>query len=163
MSCNKKAIYPGTFDPITNGHISIIKRAKKIFNYIILAIFKNSKKNTLFKLNKRIRLAKEATKNITNIKVIGFNTLTTKFAKKRKIKIIIRGIRSIIDFENELHHFNINYQIEPTLEYVYFISKPKYNFISSSCIKEMAEYDGNIKKFLPLPSYNALKKKFIRK
>lgn len=159
-----KIIYPGTFDPITNGHIDIIKRASKIFNKIILAISCNINKHPIFSLNERIFLAKEVTSNINSvIEVTSFDGLIVDFAKKKKVQIIIRGLRDIFDFNYELKLAYMNKCISPKIESIFFLSSSKNFFISSSLIKDIFKHQGNIKNFIPNIVYKALLKKFQNK
>lgn len=157
----KKAIYPGTFDPITNGHIDIIKRALNIFDHIILAISNNSSnKKTLFKANERVNLAKRVFHQTKNIEVFIFDGLMVNFAKKYKVNAIIRGLRNISDFNYELKLAYMNRHINPNLESVFFIPSAESSFISSSLIKDIARYKGEFKDFLPLIIYRAMLKKY---
>lgn len=145
----KKAIYPGTFDPITYGHLDILERAASIFERIILGIANNSYKHTMFTLNERILFAKEQTKHLTNVKVTGFCNLTVSFAQKHKANILIRGIRSISDFEYECQLVNMNNQLMSNLETIFLLSSHKLSFVSCSLIKDVARYGGDISSFLP--------------
>ncbi|CAL4325947.1 Phosphopantetheine adenylyltransferase [Buchnera aphidicola (Protaphis terricola)] len=147
----KTAIYPGTFDPITYGHLDIINRATKIFDNIIIAISANNlNKKNIFSLKERIKLTKLATKNFKNIKkIIGFNDLLANLAKKENTNILIRGIRTIFDFDYEIKLASINKEIYPELDSIFLLSSKKVSFISSSFIKEIAKYKGNITPYLP--------------
>ncbi|BGI50914.1 MAG: pantetheine-phosphate adenylyltransferase [Arsenophonus endosymbiont of Ceratovacuna japonica] len=145
-----KAIYPGTFDPITYGHIDIIERTALMFEKIILAIFDNSlHKNTMFTISERISFAKEQIKHLTNVEVMGFCGLTVNFAKKHNINILIRGIRFISDFEYEYKLANMNNNLMASLETIFLLSSPKLSFISSSLIKDIVYYGGDVSSFLP--------------
>ncbi|QIE02248.1 pantetheine-phosphate adenylyltransferase [Buchnera aphidicola] len=161
---NKTAIYPGTFDPITYGHLDIIIRATKIFDNIIIAISKNKEKKPIFNLKERIQLTKKATLHIKNIKkVLGFNDLLANLAKIEKSNILIRGVRTIFDFDYEIKLAEINKQIYPELDSIFLLSSKEVSFISSSFVKEIAKYNGNVKPYLPKEVYTALLKKLHKK
>lgn len=156
----KKAIYPGTFDPITNGHIDILTRALKIFDYIVLAIPNKSTKKPLFNVNERVKLLKKVTYKIKNVEVFSFDGLMINFAKKYKISAIVRGLRNISDFSYELKLAYMNRHISPQLESVFFIPSAKISFISSSLIKDIARCKGDFQDFIPSIIYQAMIKKY---
>lgn len=151
-----KAIYAGTFDPITLGHLDIITRASKIFHHIIIAIYYNNTKNPLFSLDMRINLARKVTSHLLNVEVLGFNKLITDLAVTKKVNILIRGLRNILDFEHELHMMKINKYLSPNLENVFLMSSEKFSFISSSSVKKIAIHGGDVKNMLPELVYQAL-------
>ena len=154
-----RAIYPGTFDPITNGHIDIIQRAVSIFGEILVSVVKVSSKDALFSFNERTRLVKEATAKIKGVKVEGFDGLIVDFANKKKAKIIVRGLRMISDFEYEFQMALTNRNLAPEVETIFLMPHPEYSFISSRLIKEAACLGANLKKFLPPVVVKALKNK----
>lgn len=156
-----KAIYPGTFDPITYGHINIVERTSMIFEEVVLAISNNSYKKTIFNLEERILFAKKYTKHLLNVKVKGFDGLTVDFVKKNKSNILIRVIRSILDFEYELQIAHINKKLNPNLETIFLIPDLNLSFISSSSIKKIAQCKGNISYFLPRKIAEKLYKKIF--
>ncbi|MDP2924318.1 MAG: pantetheine-phosphate adenylyltransferase [Candidatus Omnitrophota bacterium] len=155
----EQAIYPGTFDPITNGHIDIIKRASSIFKNIIVAVVKNPSKDTFFSYEERIRMVKEAVRRIKGVKVEGFDGLVVDFAKKRKAKVIIRGLRMISDFEYEFQMALTNRSLASDVETLFLMPHPYYSYISSRLIKEAASLGADLKHFLPLSVLKALRSK----
>ena len=155
----KKAIYPGTFDPITNGHIDIIKRAVSIFDEVLVSVVKSPSKNTFFSYQERIALVKEVAKDIKGAKVQGFDGLVVDFARKRGAKVIVRGLRMISDFEYEFQMALTNRNLAPEVETIFLMPHPEYSFISSRLIKEAATLGANLKKFLPAGVSKALKRK----
>ncbi|UDG80720.1 Phosphopantetheine adenylyltransferase [Candidatus Hartigia pinicola] len=154
-----KAIYPGTFDPITLGHIDIVSRAAAIFDHVLLAITDNQCKSPMFIINERIQLAQTVTKHLENVKVVGFSELIANFAQKNGVNILIRGIRSVLDFEYESQFAEVNRYFVPDLETVFLLPSQGLSFISSSLIKDIALYDGNTSSFLPQIVSEAMLKK----
>jgi len=134
----KLAIYPGTFDPITFGHIDIIKRASLVFDKITIAVVEISSKSTLLSYQERVFLVKQATKGIKRVKVEGFKGLMVSFAKKKKANVIIRGLRMISDFEYEFQMALTNRKIEKNIETLFLMPHPDYSFLSSRLVKEVA-------------------------
>ncbi len=145
----KKAVYPGTFDPITNGHMDIIKRAKNIFEEVVIAVAKSEGKNPCFSLEKRIQMTKEATKEIKGVSVLGFDTLLVDFAKKNNIYVIIRGLRAVSDFEYELQMGYANSSLWNELETIYLMPHLKNAFISSSIVRSIIKHNGKIDHLVP--------------
>lgn len=143
------AIYPGTFDPVTNGHIDIISRAIKLFDHLIVGVALSAKKNPLFSLEDRIYFIKNATKKFSNIDVVSFDMLLTDFAKSKKASIVIRGLRAVSDFEFELQMGLINRNLNQDLETIFLIPSQEYSFLSSSFVKEIARHGGDISKMVP--------------
>tara|TARA_Y100000590_G_scaffold123106_1_gene140981 strand:- start:4465 stop:4959 length:495 start_codon:yes stop_codon:yes gene_type:complete len=161
----KTAIYPGTFDPITYGHIDVIQKSLKIFDKIVVAISDSNQKNQLFSTDERIEIVNKALfydlkmkKN--RIKIISFNSLTTKLCKKFKSNIILRGLRAVSDFEYEFQLAGMNRKLDNNIETIFLMSDVKNQIISSRLIKEVAELKGDIKKFTTKSTIKSLKKKY---
>lgn len=154
-----RAIYPGTFDPITNGHIDIIQRAASIFDQVLVSVVKLSSKDALFTFNQRLKLVEEVTAKIKGVKVEGFGGLVVDFANKKKAKVIVRGLRMISDFEYEFQMALTNRNLAPEVETIFLMPHPEYSFISSRLIKEAAGLGADLKKFLPPGVVRALKSK----
>ena len=165
---NKIAIYPGTFDPITYGHIDVIKKALKIFDNVIVAISDGKNKNYLFDIDERIEIIKKAlffdTKLKKNkIKVISFKSLTTSLCKKHKSNIILRGLRAVSDFEYEFQLAGMNRKLNKNIETIFVMSDVENQIISSKFVKEIAELKGDIKKFTTKSTIKYIKNKLIWK
>jgi pantetheine-phosphate adenylyltransferase len=154
----KTAIYPGTFDPITNGHIDIIKRASCIFDSVIVAVVKNPSKETLFSYPERLSMVSGAIRGIKGVKTEGFDGLVVDFAKKKKAKVIVRGLRMISDFEYEFQMALTNRSLSSSIETIFLMPHPYYSYISSRLIKEAASLGANLKQFLPRKVLENLKK-----
>jgi len=158
-----RAIYPGTFDPITNGHIDIIRRAASIFSEVVISVVKVSSKDALFSFRERIELVKEVTARIKGVKVEGFSGLVVDFANKKKTKVIVRGLRMISDFEYEFQMALTNRNLAPGIETIFLMPHPEYSFISSRLIKEVTYLGADLKKFLPPVVVKALRDKLKKK
>ena len=162
----KNAIYPGTFDPITYGHIDVIKKALKIVDQVIVAISDGNNKNYLFNTDERIEIVKRALfrdlkLKQNKIKVISFNILTTTLCKKNKSSIILRGLRAVSDFEYEFQLAGMNRKLNKNIETIFLMSDVENQIISSKFVKEIAELNGNIKKFTTKSTVKALKNKLM--
>ncbi|AZV46513.1 pantetheine-phosphate adenylyltransferase [Nautilia sp. PV-1] len=144
-----KAIYPGTFDPVTNGHLDIIKRACKMFDKIIVAVADNKDKNTMYSLEKRVELMKKATADMPKIEVDSFNSLLVDFAKEKECKIIIRGLRAVSDFEYELQMGYANKSLDTEIDTIYLMPNLENAFISSSVVRSILKYNGDISHLIP--------------
>ena len=162
----KIAIYPGTFDPITYGHIDVIKKGLKLFNKIIVAVSDVDNKNYLFDIDERIEIVKKALfsdlkLNKNKINVIAFDTLTTDLCKKNKASIILRGLRAASDFEYEFQLAGMNRKLNNTIETVFLMSDVENQIISSKFVKEIVKLKGNIKKFTTKSTIKALERKYV--
>ena len=155
----KRAIYPGTFDPITNGHIDIVTRATQMFDHVILAIAASPSKKPMFTLEERVALAQQATAHLGNVEVVGFSDLMANFARNQHATVLIRGLRAVADFEYEMQLSQANSALSSDIKTIFMITKPKYNFISSSTIKEIHLNNGDISKFVPECVFEYLKNK----
>ena len=145
----KIAIYPGSFDPITNGHIDLIKRASKLFDEIIIGITQNSKKAAFLSIDDRINTINTALKDIDNIKVLSFDTLLVDFAAKQNAQVILRGLRAVSDFEYEFRLSGMNKHLNPNIETLFMTPAEQYANISSSLVKEILALGGDISVFVP--------------
>lgn len=143
------AVYPGSFDPITNGHLDIIERTTKIVDKLIVAVAVDSKKSTLFSAQERTEMIKETTKNIEKVEVKSFSGLLTDFVKKNKASIIVRGMRAISDFEHESQLALMNKRLAPEIETIFMVTCYKYSYLNSSIVKEIASLNGNISQLVP--------------
>lgn len=154
-----KAIYPGTFDPMTNGHLDIVTRAALLFDHVILAIAASPGKKPMFTLDERVELATQVTTHLNNVEVIGFSDLMANFAKMQGANVLVRGLRAVSDFEYEMQLANMNRHLLPTLESVFMMPTKEWSFISSSLVKEVARHGGDITPFLPQVITQALMEK----
>lgn len=145
----KIAIYPGSFDPITKGHLDILNTAAGIFDKVIIAVAHNSEKQGFLPIETRVKLIKESTKNFENVEVDCFDGLTINYAHQKGAVVLIRGLRAVSDFEYEMQLSQANSALAPDVKTVFLTTKPKYNFISSSTIKEIFLNDGDVSNFVP--------------
>ena len=155
------AIYPGSFDPITKGHLDVLKSGSEIFDKVIIAVATNSEKSGFLPVNIRVELIKKAVNemNLQNVEVDSFTGLTIDYAKKKDAEVLLRGLRAVSDFEYEMQLSQTNSALCDDIKTVFLTTKPKYNFISSSNIKEILNNGGDISKFVPDPVYKYLKNK----
>jgi len=154
-----KAIYPGNFDPITYGHIDLIKRAVKIFDEVTVGVSSRSHKQTLFTPSERKVMIVKALKGLKNVKVEIFNGLVVNYAKKKKVKVILRGLRTLSDFEYEFQMALTNRKLNSSIETIFMVPSESYSYLSSTLIKEAAPLGANLKEFVPPFVAMALKKK----
>ncbi len=149
ISNQKIALYPGSFDPITNGHLDVLERASRMFDVVVIAVLNHPSKKAYLTVEERVKLIKEDTANIPNVRVDSFNGLTVEYAKKLGAKFLIRGLRTITDFEYEIQLCQTNHVIAPDIDTVFLSTKPEHNFISSSMVKELSNLKTDISKFVP--------------
>ena len=143
------AVYPGSFDPVTRGHLDIIKRAAKINDRLIVAVLINSAKNPLFTVEERVALLRECCKDIPNVTVESFDGLTVEFAKKRHASVMVRGLRAVTDFENEIQLAQTNHALMPGIETMFLATSIKWSYLSSTIVREAAHYGQDVSKFVP--------------
>lgn len=156
----KTGIYPGTFDPVTNGHLDLVKRGLRIFDEIIIAVAPSPKKQPLFTLEERMKLIKEAVKDFRNVKVEAFNGLLVDYVKSKGGAAIIRGLRAVSDFEYELQTALMNRRLDMTIETVFMMPSEEYSFLTSTIVKEVASFGGSIKELVPEVVERAIREKF---
>lgn len=157
------AIYPGSFDPITNGHLDVIERASRLADRLIVGVLLNSNKNPLFAIEERVELARAATARFSNIEVQSFDGLLVDFAERSQARIIVRGIRAISDYEFELQMALMNRRLKPDLETVFLMAGEQFSFVSSRIIKEVARLGGEIQGLVPAIVEDALRAKYQAK
>ena len=156
---SRKAIYPGSFDPVTYGHIDLIKRATHVFDEIVVAVAKNLQKQPLFSIDERVSMLKETTKDIKGIRIEVFDGLVIDYARKNKINVLIRGLRMISDFEYELQMALTNRRLAENIETVFLMPSEGYSFLSSTLIKEAASLGGDVSSFVPAAVARNLKER----
>ena len=144
----KIAIYPGSFDPITLGHLDVLSDGAKMFDKVIIAVLNNSAKKGFLSVEERVSLIKESVKHLDNVEVDSFDGLTVEYAKKKNATILLRGLRAVSDFEYEMQLSQTNRALSEDIKTVFLMTKPEYNFISSSTVKEILQNDGDISKFV---------------
>ncbi|MFQ6069344.1 MAG: pantetheine-phosphate adenylyltransferase [Candidatus Aminicenantales bacterium] len=159
----KKAIYPGSFDPITNGHVDIIERGLKIFDNILVAVLENPKKTPLFSVEERVSMINEIFKGRKNIEVKSFHGLLVDFAERNKARVVIRGLRAISDFEYEFQMALMNLKLNPDIETFFMMPNVKYSYLSSKLVKEIFMLGGCLKDFVPGMVEKKLREKFSQK
>ncbi|MGN0480076.1 MAG: pantetheine-phosphate adenylyltransferase [Lachnospiraceae bacterium] len=158
----KKAIYPGSFDPVTLGHLDIIERSAKLTDHLIVGVLMNNTKSPLFSVEERVNMLKEVTCHIPNVEVIGFSGLLVDFAKQQGVSIIVRGLRAVTDFEYELQMSQTNRIVSDDIDTIFLNTNLKYAYLSSSVVKEIARYGGDISKFVPECIIDKVKEKYSK-
>lgn len=151
-----KAIYPGTFDPVTLGHLDIVTRAARMFDQVILAVAASPSKKPMFSLDERVALAREVVAPLSNVQVVGFSDLMANFAREQQANVLVRGLRAVSDFEYEMQLAQMNRHLLPTLESVFLMPSEGFSFVSSSLVKEVARHGGDVTAFLPACVHQAL-------
>ncbi len=159
---NITAIYPGTFDPVTNGHLDIIARAARLYHKVIVAVAVNSNKTPLFDIAQRVELLEQVSTEFTNVVIIGFDNLLVDCAREQGANVVLRGLRAISDFEYEFQLAGMNRRLSPELETMFLTPAEQYEFISSSMIKEIARLGGDVSEFVPDNVLQRLIEKFNR-
>src|SRR5690625_142956 len=157
---SRLAICPGSFDPITNGHIDIIQRGSNIFDQVIVAVFNNQSKSPLFSLEERIYLIKESTKNLPNVKVDSSEGLLVDYARQKNAQVILRGLRAVSDFEYEMQITSMNRKLDKNIETFFMMTNNQYSFLSSSIVKEVAKYKADVSDLVPKAVELALIEKY---
>ncbi|MGI9278516.1 MAG: pantetheine-phosphate adenylyltransferase [Endozoicomonas sp.] len=155
-----KVIYPGTFDPITKGHLDLVERAARIFDDVVIAVAESPKKKPMFDLAKRVEMAEEVTDHLDNVSVTGFSSLLAHFLEEQKATVILRGLRAVSDFEYEFQMANMNRILAPSVESLFLTPAEQYSYISSTLVREIASLGGDIDKFVSPCVQEALKGKF---
>lgn len=156
----RTVVYPGTFDPITNGHIDLVERACRLFDNVIVAVAASNRKNPLFTLEERVALAQETLAHVPNVTVCGFDILLVEFVRQQNAQAVLRGLRAVSDFEYEFQLANMNRALAPTMESIFLTPAEHLSYISSSIVREIALLGGDVSKFVAAPVEAALKRKF---
>jgi pantetheine-phosphate adenylyltransferase len=159
----RRAIYPGSFDPVTNGHLDVVERARKLFDEVIVAVASNDEKQALFSLQQRLELLRQTIGRIDNIRVAQFEGLLVDFARAQKVHAVIRGLRAVSDFEFEFQMALMNRKLESDLETIFLMPKEEYTYLSSRLVKEIARLGGDVSNFVPSAVACALAKKFSKR
>jgi pantetheine-phosphate adenylyltransferase len=154
--------YPGTFDPITNGHVDLVERASRMFDHVIVAIASSERKRPLFTLDERIALCTAALAHVKNVEIVGFDILVVKFLQQRKACAVMRGLRAVSDFEYEFQLANMNRAMDPLFETVFLTPADHLSYISSSLVREIASLDGDVSKFVHPAVRSALLEKYAK-
>jgi pantetheine-phosphate adenylyltransferase len=143
------AVYPGSFDPVHNGHLDVITRAARVFDTVIVAVARNSEKDGLFSVSERVDMLRTATATVRNVRVDAYEGLTVAFAKARGASVLVKGLRAVVDFEYELKQASMNQRLAPNLDTVFFMTAPPYYFLSSTLIREVSQLGGSVTGLVP--------------
>jgi pantetheine-phosphate adenylyltransferase len=160
MKSHRKALYPGTFDPITHGHVDLVTRAARVFDKVYIAIAESAHKTPLFPLDERIELARKAVSGVGNVEVIGFGNLLVEFVQQMGAGVIVRGLRAVSDFEYEFQLASMNRHLAQEVETLFMTPDERYSFISSSLVKEIARLNGTVAEFVCPEVQQALRRRF---
>jgi pantetheine-phosphate adenylyltransferase len=158
----RRAIYPGSFDPVTNGHLDVAERARKLFDEVIVSVAHNDEKQPLFSLEERLDLLRQSFGNIDNVRIAHFDGLLVEFAAAQKAHAVIRGLRAVSDFEFEFQMALMNRKLEGSVETIFLMPKEEYTYLSSRLVKEIARLGGDVSEFVPAAVAKALAKKFSK-
>lgn len=156
------AVYPGSFDPVTLGHLDIIQRASKMFDRVIVAVLNNRSKQPLFSVEERKELLAKVTEPMPNVEIDSFRDLLVRYMRSKNAQVIVRGIRSVTDFEYELQLASTNQHLDNGIETIFMMTNPKYSYLSSSIVKEIAQFHGNVHELVSPEVERALRVKFVR-
>lgn len=156
----RKAIYPGSFDPVTNGHLDVIARASRLFDHVTVAVVVNPQKKSLFSVDERIKMLKDAARKFGNVDVDSFEGLLVDFLNKKKCFVIVKGLRAVTDFEYEFQMAHMNHKLHKKIETVFLIAASQHSFLSSSIVKEVAGLGGSVGDLVPSPVAKKLKEIF---
>lgn len=157
-----KAVYPGSFDPVTYGHLDIIERASRVVDEVIVAVLVNSQKKALFSIEERVEMLRETTKGFPNVKIETFQGLTVDFARSVGAKVMVRGLRAVSDFESEMQIAQTNHNLNPDIDTMFFTTSLEYAFLSSTIVREVASYGSDVSKMVPEAVEKMLQKKYFR-
>jgi pantetheine-phosphate adenylyltransferase len=158
----RRAVYPGSFDPVTNGHLDVVERARKLFDEVIVAVAHNDEKQPLFSLQERLDLLGETVGKIDNVRIAQFEGLLVDFAHAQKAHAVIRGLRAVSDFEFEFQMALMNRKLESSVETIFLMPKEEYTYLSSRLVKEISRLGGDVSSFVPPLVAKALARKFVR-
>lgn len=156
----RTAVYPGSFDPITNGHLDIIRRASKVFDKVIVVVLNNTSKTPLFTLDERMELLRQTTKDIPNVEVDWFRDLLVNYMKKKQANVVVRGLRAVTDFEYEMQMASTNRKLNNEIETFFMTSTPEYSYLSSSIVRDIAKFHGPVTDLVPVEVEQALALKY---
>lgn len=158
-----RAVYPGSFDPVTYGHLDIIRRSRSLADELIVGVLNNKAKTPLFSVEERVKMLEEMTKNMPGVKIVPFEGLLIDFAKEMSAGIVVRGLRAVTDFEYELQMAQTNNKLSPELETVFLTTSLKYSYLSSTVVKEVAAFGGDISQFVPETIERRIQEKIMKR